>query len=88
MSHSIGKTQTRFFEYNDPVHPLALRAEFLVENDVQRPQFRQTLVERLAMLRKVRQRRLIGLPEIQSVGQPRPHDAAIARRNRLAAVTG
>ncbi len=66
----------------------ALRAELGVKHDIQRPQFGEALVQRLALVRKVRQRRLVGLPEIERVGQAGAHHAAIAGGDGLAAVAG
>ena len=60
-----------------------------MEDDVQRLQLLQPLVERLfRLVGVVVQRREVGAPEVARVGQPRPHDAPIARRDRRAAVAG
>ena len=49
----------------------------------------QPLVERLVgLVGIVVQRREVGAPEMARVGEPRPHDPPIARRDRLAAVAG
>ena len=67
----------------DALDALALRAELLVEDDVQRLQLLQPLVERLfRLVGVIVQRREVGAPEVARVGEPRPHDAPVARRNR------
>ena len=75
----------------DALDAFALRPKLFVEHDVERLQFCKPLVERpgAVLLRDViRQRRLIGLPEIQSVGQARAHHAGVAAGDRYSAVAG
>ena len=68
---------------------LALRAELLVEDDAQRLQLLQPLVERLVgLVVVIGQGREVGAPEVARVGEPRAHDAAVAGRDRRAAVAG
>ena len=87
----VGADDRRQFsrQRGDALDALALRAELLVEDDVQRLQLLQPLVERLfRLVGIVVQRREVGAPEVARVGQPRPHDAPVARRDRRPAVAG
>ena len=71
----------------DPRDALALRAELLVEDDA--VELLQPLVERLCgLVFRVGQGCEVGLPEVAGVGEPRPHDAPVAGRDRRPAVGG
>ena len=73
----------------DALDPLALRPELLVEDDPERLEPGEALVERLfGPVLVVGQRREVGQPEVARVGEPRAHDAPVAGRNRRAAVAG
>ena len=86
----VGSDERREFPRQrlDAIDALALRAELLVEHDVQRAQLGHALVEQAALVGEVGQGLLVGLPEIQRVRQAGAHDAAIARRDGLAAIGG
>ena len=84
-------------EAANALHAVALRAELLVEHDVEPVELRHALVERTSGIEpearergrelvNVRQRGLVGAPEIQGVGEPRPHHLGVAGRDRVAAV--
>ena len=82
---TIGASCAR--QRRDALDALALRAQLLVKDDAERLQLLQPLVERLVRLVLViGQGGEIGQPEMARVGEARAHDAAIARRDRLAAV--
>ena len=71
----------------DPVDAFGLRAELLVEDDAERVELRQALVERLpGLVLVVGQVIEVGQPEVARVGEARPHDAGVAGRDRRAAV--
>ena len=86
-----------FRQPRDALDALALRAELGMKGDAEAVQPRHALVERLRQveaefLRAVLQRvevgqvRLVGLPEIECVGQPRAHHLAVAVDDLGAAV--
>ena len=76
-------------ELLDPLDPLALRAELLVEDDAERLELGEALVERLCgLVLVVGQVVEVGHPEVAGVGQARAHHARVAGRDRRAAVAG
>ena len=71
----------------DAVDALGLRAELLVENDPERLELGEALVERLlGFVLVVGQVVKVGQPEMPGVGEARPHDPGVAGRDRRAAV--
>ena len=84
---------------NDALHALALRAELGMEGDAEGVELGHALVERFFQVeaefpgagRKAfdaRQVGLVGLPEIEGVGQPRAHHLAVAAGDVGTAVAG
>ena len=72
---------------HDALHACALRAELFVEDDIHRLQLFQSLIERFGcLIRIIRQRLAVRLPEIKRIRQTRADHAAIASRNRFAIV--
>ena len=86
--HAADRRRQRPRQSRDALDPLALRPQFLVEHDAERAQLGEALVERLAFAPVIGEVGEVGRPEMPGVGEPRSHDAAVARRDRRAAVAG
>ncbi len=71
----------------DPLDPLGLRAELLVEDDAERLELGEALVERLfGLVLVVGQVMQVGEPEVAGVGKTGAHHPGVAGGDRRAAV--